>query len=200
MQQPLGPPDPESLSAGQRARRDKIVRAALKALSNGDHETMRITEVAQDAGVALGTLYRYFSSKEHLVAAAFYEWIHILQERMAAAPPQKGTEQERLTSFYHQVLRAFEVQPQFFRAMLMIESTNDPYAAQIFASLDPMFRKTVSYCFDGPLEGWCNDVFRVMSAVLNASLRSWTAGRGSVQSARADIDAALNLIYTAPPN
>jgi AcrR family transcriptional regulator len=200
VQQLLGPPDPESLTAGQRARRDRIVRAALKSLSNSDHETMRITEVAQDAGVALGTLYRYFSSKEHLVAAAFYEWIHILQERIAAAPPREGTELERLRAFYHQVLRAFEVQPQFFRAMLMIESTNDPYAAQIFASLDPMFRKTVAYSFDGPLVGWRNDVFRVMSAVLNASLRSWAAGRGTVQSARHDIDAALDLIYTAPPH
>jgi AcrR family transcriptional regulator len=195
MQQPLGPPDPESLTASQRARRDKLVRAALKALSNGDHDELRITEVAQDAGVALGTLYRYFASKEHLVAAAFYEWMHILQERMAASPPKGGSEYERLKAFYHQVLRAFEVQPQFFRVMLMIESANDPYASQIYSSLDPMFRKTVSYCFDGPLEGRRNDVFRVMSAVLNAALRSWAAGRGSVQNARHDIDAALALIY-----
>ena len=63
MLQIAGPPAPETLRRDQFARRQRIVRAALRALANSDYDQVRISEVARDSGVALGTLYRYFASK-----------------------------------------------------------------------------------------------------------------------------------------
>ena len=67
-------PDPASLPRGQQERRDRIVRAAITLLEHGEYDAIQMRDVAQEAGVALATVYRYFTSKEHLYAAALLEW------------------------------------------------------------------------------------------------------------------------------
>src|SRR3989442_1439301 len=57
-----------SLTASQRARRDRIVEAGLALLQERHYDQIQVKDVAERANVALGTLYRYFSSKEHLFA------------------------------------------------------------------------------------------------------------------------------------
>ena len=67
--------DPDSLPRGQQERRDRIVRAAISLLEHGgEYDAIQMRDVALEAGVALGTVYRYFTSKEHLYAAALLEW------------------------------------------------------------------------------------------------------------------------------
>src|SRR3954462_14618402 len=67
-------PHPEALPRAQRERRDRIVRGAIALLEAGEYDAIQMRDVAQEAGVALATLYRYFTSKEHLYAAALLEW------------------------------------------------------------------------------------------------------------------------------
>ena len=45
--------------------------------------------VAGDADVALGTLYRYFPSKEHLLVSAMLRQIADLADRLAVKPPNR---------------------------------------------------------------------------------------------------------------
>jgi TetR/AcrR family transcriptional regulator, cholesterol catabolism regulator len=47
----------------QRARRDRLIEAALALLEEDDYEQVQVKDVADRAGVSLGTLYNYFSSK-----------------------------------------------------------------------------------------------------------------------------------------
>ena len=58
----------------QVARRDGAIRAAIELASEGGYEAVRMRDVAARADIALGTLYRYFSSKDHLLAAAMAVW------------------------------------------------------------------------------------------------------------------------------
>ena len=63
-------PDPATLPTTQRARRERIVAAAVELLDHAEYDDVQMRDVAERAGVALATVYRYFSSKEHLYAAA----------------------------------------------------------------------------------------------------------------------------------
>jgi AcrR family transcriptional regulator len=54
-------------SAAQRERRKRILDAAIALASKGGFEQMQMRAVAERADVALGTLYRYFPSKIHLL-------------------------------------------------------------------------------------------------------------------------------------
>ena len=53
-----------------RARRRQIIRAALVCLSlQGFHRTT-MQDIVQESGLSVGAFYRYFESKEAIVAAA----------------------------------------------------------------------------------------------------------------------------------
>ena len=57
-------------SVAQRERRARILDAAVALAAKGGFEQMQMRAVAERADVALGTLYRYFPSKIHLLVSA----------------------------------------------------------------------------------------------------------------------------------
>ena len=64
-------PAREQLTANQAARRTRVLEAAIELASEGGYDAVQMRDVATRAQVALGTIYRYFSSKDELLAAAF---------------------------------------------------------------------------------------------------------------------------------
>jgi AcrR family transcriptional regulator len=67
-------PAPGALPEDQRARRQRIVDAARHLMATVDYSKIQVKDVAEEANVSLGTLYRYFSSKDHLFACALADW------------------------------------------------------------------------------------------------------------------------------
>lgn len=74
------------LPAYQLVRRQRILDAAKSLLKVNDYESIQIRDVAAEANVALGTLYRYFSSKEHLYAYVVHDWAVPLGTRISLGP------------------------------------------------------------------------------------------------------------------
>src|ERR1700731_1375730 len=167
VQQIAGPPAPETLRAAQLARRQRIVRAALKALAGSDYDQVKISEVARDSGVALGTLYRYFASKEHLFAAVFVEWQGALKKKLEKEPPHGDTEAERVRDVFHRTVRAFQLQPQFYRLAMVLGATTDPYATDLYQSVASQFRDTVQTAFAGPFDEDREAIFTTINSVLD---------------------------------
>ena len=63
-------------------KRDLIVQAALKVFAEHGLHGTPVPPIATEAGVGVGTLYRYFDSKEALINAVFQDSKHRLQERL----------------------------------------------------------------------------------------------------------------------
>ena len=57
-------------SAAQRDRRKRILDATITLAAQGGFDAVQMRGVAEQADVALGTLYRYFPSKIHLLVSA----------------------------------------------------------------------------------------------------------------------------------
>jgi AcrR family transcriptional regulator len=74
-------------------RRRQILDAASALFENASYDKISMLEVAQLTGVAKGTLYLYFNTKEELFLAlldeAFMKWFADLQTRLAALPASK---------------------------------------------------------------------------------------------------------------
>jgi AcrR family transcriptional regulator len=195
-----GPPAPETLRPDRLARRQRIIRAALRALANGDYEHVKISEVARESGVALATLYRYFASKEHLLAAAFVEWQGTLKKKLETDGPRGATEAERVRDVFHRTIRAFQLQPQYYRLVMMLGATTDPYAADLYQSVSSQFRDTLQTAFEGPYDADRAAVFRTINAVLDGALRSWVTNRATIEDVYRDVDNAIRLIYEYCPH
>jgi len=75
-------PSPDELTVQQRRRRLRILEAAL-AMAGDGYEAVNMRGVAGRAGVAMGTLYRYFPGKEHLLVCAFGHWLRDFSTELA---------------------------------------------------------------------------------------------------------------------
>lgn len=113
----------------QLARRRRIVDAAVAALAEQDYEQIQIRDVAQSAGVALGTLYRYFSSKEHLYAVVLEQWAaggEALPARYAGLDAE-----ERIRARVRRVVRAFERSPRYYKLQTVLLTSADPNVKEL---------------------------------------------------------------------
>jgi len=190
------PPSPESLTASQFARRERIVKVALDLLVNGDYEKIQMKDVAEASDVALGTVYRYFTSKEHLFAAVQLEWVKSLHRQILRRPPTGESNLERLSQVLHKSVRAFQIQPQFYRVLLVLEVAKDPFAKELFEVMSRETEATYGESLSGVDPKTASDLLGVVLAVLGAELRSWVLGRQSIDEVKQNIDAALSLLLT----
>jgi TetR/AcrR family transcriptional regulator, cholesterol catabolism regulator len=194
-----GPPAPDTLIESQRKRRDRIVRAALRLLERREYDKIQVREVAEAADVALGTVYRYFASKEHLFAAVMQEWGASLDKRLRKDPLAGDDVASRLTDLMDRIITAFERRPQFFRLMVVMESTPDEHAQGIF----DQFRARASQTVNEPLDALAPDdaraVLEVVNAVLSSVLRSWVMGSLTIGEVRRRMARSIELIFSAPP-
>src|SRR6266581_9624730 len=82
-------------SAAQRDRRKRILDATLALASQGGYQAVQMRTVAERADVALGTLYRYFPSKIHLLVSALTLEFERTQEKLDRRPIPGDTPYDR---------------------------------------------------------------------------------------------------------
>ncbi|MFM7067862.1 MAG: TetR family transcriptional regulator [Actinomycetes bacterium] len=129
------------LTTSQIARRDRITTAALELAAEGGFDAVQMREVAARADVALGTLYRYFPSKEYLLVSVMASQIDGLAERLALRPPEGTDPVERVVDVLGRATRALERQPNVNVAMIRaLVSGNADLAPAVSANRDGMRR------------------------------------------------------------
>ena len=76
------------------ARPAQIIEAAIEVLAEQGLSGVRLEEIARRAGIAKGTIYLYFDSKDAVFQAVVRHTILEEMDRLAAAP-REGTAEER---------------------------------------------------------------------------------------------------------
>ena len=116
----------------ERARR--IVETAVELAEKGGFEAVRLRDVAASSGVALGTLYRHFSSKEDLLIAGLAQQVELLGTRMAAHPAVGNTPVERVNDFFAIATTGLCRRPMLARAILRSVASAKPDLTEKVAS------------------------------------------------------------------
>ncbi|MGH8996051.1 MAG: TetR family transcriptional regulator [Acidimicrobiales bacterium] len=177
-------------------RRDRIVRTALEQLSESDYDAIQMRDVAKGADVALATLYRYFPSKEQLFAAVQLEWVEQLHRRVTKRGLRGDSNLERLLDVLQRSVGSFKKNPQFYRVLLMLESTKDPVAREFYevmarATADT-YREAISNVDGATAAG----LLQATLDILGAEMRAWALGRRPIEEAARRIEASLRLLFT----
>jgi TetR/AcrR family fatty acid metabolism transcriptional regulator len=84
-------------------KRERILDAAVRVFARKGFHATRVSEVAKAAGVADGTIYLYFESKDHLL-------ISLLEHRVERLLTHLETELPRAPSATHRLRRIIELQ------------------------------------------------------------------------------------------
>lgn len=119
-------------SVNPRARR--IVDTAIDLAEKGGFEAVRLRDVAAEADVALGTLYRYFRSKEDMLIAALNSEVEALETRMQARPILGSTPLERVDGFFRAATKGLMRRPRLARAILRAAASGDHELAEKVAA------------------------------------------------------------------
>jgi AcrR family transcriptional regulator len=109
---------PPRLVSSQLRRMRRIVDAAVSLAERGGFDAVRLRDVAEASGVALGTLYKYFRSKEEILLFAVNEDMERLEGVMHERPPRGETPTERLSEFFARATRGFVRRPDYAHAVL----------------------------------------------------------------------------------
>src|SRR3984885_13785079 len=121
--------DSEFGSAAQRDRHRRILDATLALASKGGYEAVQMRTVAQRADVALGTLYRYFPSKIHLLVSGLAREFERTQEKLDRTPIPGATPYDRMVYVLGRVSRSMQREPMLTEAMTRAFMFADPSAA-----------------------------------------------------------------------
>src|SRR5712675_3492736 len=103
--------DAELGSAAQRERRKRILDATLALASKGGYDAVQMRTVAENADVALGTLYRYFPSKIHLLVGALTMEMDQIQDKLDRKPIPGDTAADRVLYVLSRVTRNMQRDP-----------------------------------------------------------------------------------------
>ena len=109
--------DSPTRSRSQHQRRKRIVQAAAALASRGGVEAMQMRTVAERAGVALGTLYRYFPSKMDLVVAVVGEELDLMEKSMERRPPGVSGGAARAAELLMRATRGLAREPELADAL-----------------------------------------------------------------------------------
>ena len=167
----------------ERARR--IVSTAVELAEKGGFEAVRLRDVAASSGVALGTLYRHFRSKEDLLVAALAEQIEQLEKRMSAHPASGATAAERVSSFFATATNGLCRRPMLAKAMLRATTSGLPELTEKVAAFHGRVTGMIAAAIDGNGAGAANgsqlsedqrNRSFLLQQVWFASLVGWSGG------------------------
>jgi TetR/AcrR family transcriptional regulator, cholesterol catabolism regulator len=182
-------------SSAQRDRRKRILDATLTLASKGGYDAVQMRAVAERADVALGTLYRYFPSKIHLLVSALARELERTHDRTGRiAVPGEGP-YERLLFILRRMTKAMQRDPQLTEAMTRALMFADASAAaevdQVGVLMDLMIARALT---DGVPTDEQLAIARVISDVWLSNLVAWVTRRASATDVANRLELTISLL------
>lgn len=117
-------------------RKQSICDAAMRVVGRKGLHNVTVQDIAAEAGVAKGTIYLYFDSREAIIAYAKELAMEELRGKLAAACKSCRTFREKLERRVRTQLEHFDENRDFFRMYLAISEPSG----------EKRLRKEPSYC------------------------------------------------------
>ncbi len=189
------------MGQSQLARRARLTDAVIEMVGEYGPERLQMRDVAERSGVALATAYRYFSSKDHLLAAAWADWQRRLTDRVrseTASGPKRGdageTVADRVVAYVHRELRAFQRQPNFARLVVYVQASTEPFASEELAALGTDNMTVLRSLMDGVPEEVARPAGKAINAVFGTGLASWITGRIALSEVFTSVEEVTRLV------
>ncbi len=190
-----GQADAELGSAAQRERRKRILDATLALASKGGYDAVQMRTVAEQANVALGTLYRYFPSKIHLLVSGLAREFERTQEKLARTPVTGDTSYDRVLYVLGRITRNMQREPMLLEAMTRAFMFADPSAAaEVNAVAELMEQMLTSAMHDGEPSPDDQAIARIIGDVWLSNLVAWVTRRASATDVSNHLELAARLL------
>ncbi|MBL8610312.1 MAG: TetR/AcrR family transcriptional regulator [Myxococcales bacterium] len=188
-------------------KRARILDAAVRVFAKSGFYATRVSDVAKAAGVADGTIYLYFTSKEHLLVSLFEDRVERLLAYIQGELPKRPSAKERLQGVLEMQLGLLEGERELAEVLTVIlrQSTKlmKEYAVPRFlAYLDAIAKIVEAGQASGEFRPDVSPhlVARAVFGALDGITLTWALGRAEPGAlARASTQLGLILLSGLEP-
>jgi AcrR family transcriptional regulator len=108
-------------SAGTTAadKRRVILDAAVRVFARQGFHTCRVSDIADEAGVAYGLVYHYFSSKEEILDTLFLERWDVMLGAIAEADASRRAPREKLHAIAAFIVDSYRHDPELMKVIIV---------------------------------------------------------------------------------
>jgi AcrR family transcriptional regulator len=189
-------PAPDTaLARSQAARRRRVLDAALRLAERGGFDAVQMRDVATEANVALGTVYRYFTSKERLLLEAMVEEIEALAGQLRSRPPVGDTAAARVIDVLSRGTASLQRHPEVTAAMVRAQGAAAPDEADVVRHIGEIMTRIITGAIhEGTPTPRDLAVARTLQQVWLSALIGWVGGVDPASRVIADLEAATQLL------
>ncbi len=165
-------------------KRERILDAAVRVFAKKGFHATRVSEIAKTAGVADGTIYLYFRSKDELLVSLFEDRVERLLRFLHTELPERATASDRLRRIIELQLGLLEGERDLAEVVTVIirQSTKlmKEYAAPKFTAYLDAIARVVA---DGQATGELRDdlsphlAARAIFGALDGITMTWALGK-----------------------
>lgn len=187
-------------SDAQRARHQRILDATIALASQGGFDAVQMRAVADRAEVALGTLYRYFPSKIHLLVSALVREFERANETFERMPVRGDTQAERVGAVLHGATKSLQRDPHLTEALTRAFMFADASVADESRAVGRQVTRLLMRALQEPghVDAAPTEeqraITKVISDVWLAGVVQWVTGRATADEVTRSLDVTVRLL------
>ena len=107
------------MSTARAEKRQLILDAAVRVFARQGFHTCRVSDIADEAGVAYGLVYHYFSSKDQILDTLFTERWSVLLSVIADTDAQEIPAREKLRAIAAFIIDSYRHDPELMKVIIV---------------------------------------------------------------------------------
>ncbi len=100
-------------------KRRVILDAAVRVFARQGFHTCRVSDIADEAGVAYGLVYHYFSSKEEILDTLFLERWDVMLAAISEADASRSSPREKLYAIAAFIIDSYRHDPDLMKVIIV---------------------------------------------------------------------------------
>jgi AcrR family transcriptional regulator len=100
-------------------KRRVILDAAVRVFARQGFHTCRVADIADEARVAYGLVYHYFSSKEEILDTLFVDRWGLMLDAIAEADAEKASPREKLSAIAAFIVDSYRYDPELMKVIIV---------------------------------------------------------------------------------
>jgi TetR/AcrR family transcriptional regulator, fatty acid metabolism regulator protein len=107
------------MTAAATDKRRVILDAAVRVFARQGFHTCRVSDIADEAGVAYGLVYHYFSSKEQILDTLFLERWDVMLTAIADADASSRVPEQKLETIAGFIIDSYRHDPELMKVIIV---------------------------------------------------------------------------------
>jgi TetR/AcrR family fatty acid metabolism transcriptional regulator len=107
------------VSAASTEKRRVILDAAVRVFARQGFHTCRVSDIADEAGVAYGLVYHYFSSKEQMLDTVFLDRWNVMLDAIAETDASAASPREKLYGIASFIVDSYRHEPDVMKVIIV---------------------------------------------------------------------------------